>query len=153
MTAPTAERDPLRARDTAPALRARLARPWGWLVALATATALAVRLWGEANVGRGVNLDLMLEAAVIGVVSIGVMWAPMFSMRVARRAWSRLDHALRRATIVQLALQGLVFGPLMTALVAAATEWLPATRLLGPSLAGSLLITLGGSASLLLRLR
>lgn len=142
--------------DPTPKLRARLARPWLWLLGVATICAVGARLYGEqvlAAVGprRDATLDLMLEGAVVGVVSIGVMWAPMFSMRVARRAWPRLALPMRLAALRQVAAQGVLVGPALVATVAAVTESLPASRLLGPSATGCVLISLGGAASLWLR--
>jgi hypothetical protein len=147
--------DALPAIDPAPRLHARLARPWLWLLAVASVCAVAARLYAEqvlASVTRkGATMDLMLEGAVVGVISIGVMWAPMFSMRVARRAWPRLGLPVRLAALRQVALQGVLLGPALTGLVAWGTESLPASRLLGPSVAGCVLVSLGGAASLWLR--
>ncbi len=139
------------ASERASALVSRLAQPWRWLIATSLLAALAARWYGERTVGRGENLDLMIEGAVIGVVSVGVVWAPMLAMRVARRAWPRLPLSLRVEAARNIATHGLLLGPALALLVASTSEVLPGFRLLGTSLVGCVLVSLGGAASLWLR--
>ncbi len=139
------------ASERAGALASRLARPWRWLIASSLLAGVAARWYGERTVGRGEDLDLMIEGAVIGVVSIGVVWAPMLAMRVARRAWPRLPPLLRAEAARNIAAHGLLLGPTLTLLVASTSEVLPAFRLLGTSLVASVLVSLGGATSLWLR--
>lgn len=130
------------------ALRTRLARPWMLLVASAAGAGLLARLLAEPVLGRGLPLDRTLEAAVIGAVSLGQVSAPILTMRVARRAWSRLDDGARGQVVVQVLVQGVVAGPLLGWAVAAQSELLPAPTLLGPTTVGGVLITVGSALSL-----
>lgn len=130
------------------ALRTRLARPWLLLVASAAGAGLLARLLAEPVLGRGLPLDRTLEAAVIGAVSLGQVSAPILTMRVARRAWSRLDDVGRGQTVAQVLAQGVVAGPLLGWAVASHSELLPAQTLLGPTTVGGVLITVGSAVSL-----
>ena len=130
------------------ALRTRLARPWLLLVASASGAGLLARVLAEPVLGRSLLLDRTLEAAVIGVVSVGQVSAPILTMRVARRAWSRLDDASRGVAVLQVLGQGVVAGPLLGWVVASHSELLPAPTLLGPTTMGGVLITLGSALSL-----
>ena len=128
-------------------------RPWWLAIGGAALLVVGERLAASwANIG-GPGLDRVLDLSLLTFLSITMVWAPMWTMRIIRRTWQRLDRIARLACAWQVLLQGFVVAPALWLGVSWLTSDVQGGRILAVSAAGSALMSLGGAVSLVLRAR
>ena len=71
---------------------------------------------GQQILGRwqgfgGQHFDRMVDLSLVTFLSIGLIWAPMWSMRTARTLWRGMERPTQRDVARQILLQGLFGAP------------------------------------------
>lgn len=132
-------------------LSRRLARPWVALALGASTLIGGQLLWGRLHGLAGGKFDLLLDLSLVTFLSIGLIWAPMWSMRTSRNLWRGLSHAERRQVARQILVQGLCGAPLIWVAVTFMTAEVRGGWLLSGSVLGCVFISLGAATTLWFR--
>ncbi len=131
----------------------RLMRPWVAVLGGAALLVSGERVAGAAFGHSGERFDRLVDLSLVTFVSIGLVWAPMWTMRSVRLAWRHIDRPARFACARQVLLQGLVVAPALWLAVGWLTREVHGGRMVSASALGSVLISLGAAGSLWLRAR
>ena len=131
----------------------RLARPWMALGLGATTLVAGQQILGRWQGFGGQHFDRMVDLSLVTFLSIGLIWAPMWSMRTARTLWRGMERPTQRDVARQILLQGLFGAPAIWIASSWATRDVSGGWLLASSAVGSVLISLGAATTLWLRTR
>ncbi|HAN30146.1 MAG TPA: hypothetical protein DCQ06_00980 [Myxococcales bacterium] len=131
----------------------RIARPW-----MALGFGAAILVGAEHVVGRlwalsGARFDQLVDFSLVSFLSVGLIWAPMWSMRSARILWRGLSLQQRRSIARQVLVQGALGAPAIWSTASWLTRDIEGGSLLVASAFGSALISLGASLSLWMKTR
>ena len=143
--------EPLALPAVRPLRATRLMRPWWLVIAGASVLLVGERIAGAWAGHSGERFDHVLDLSLITFLSITMVWAPMWTMRIIRTRWRGLDREARLACAWQVWLQSVLVTPALWWAVTTLTRDVGGGRLLAVSAVGSAVIGVGGAISLRLR--